>query len=348
MRRRSFIKNNIIFNLTRFVKSYLSQSFLIWILLVLSFSKPVVSQTVQATAKVDTASIYIGQQVWFHLNLTVPKKTMVVWPILLDSLTSNVEIVGKSAIDTVEKGDYINYSQRLTITSFDSGSYTIPPIDIIYQLGKSTAIQHTFSQAITFQVQTVKVDTTTAIRAIKGPMEAPFTFSELVPWLLAGLALVLVLALLWFYLKQRKNNKPFITLTRKPKQPAYQIALELLDVLKSRKLWQKGQIKEYHSDLTDIIRLYIEDQFGIAAVEMTTAEILKAFHAKNGGSNLMNKLQQVLSTADLAKFAKVQPLSSENELSMQNAIEFVKETIPAQPATERVENKLENESKLKV
>ncbi|HEX7412100.1 MAG TPA: hypothetical protein VF298_08180 [Bacteroidales bacterium] len=331
----------------RLVKGSLSQSLLVLILIMLSFTKPVISQTVQATAKIDTAAISIGQQVWLHLNLTVPKKTKVIWPILQDSLTSHVEIVRKSAIDTSVNGDYINYSQRLTITSFDSGAYTIPPIGINYQLGNDTAMQHAFSQAVTFQVQTVKVDTTQAIRDIKGPMEAPLTFAEIIPWLLAVVALALVIFLFWYYLKQRKNNKPFITLPRKPKQPAYQIALDSLDELKSRKLWQNGRIKEYYSDLTDILRLYIEDQFGIAAIEMTTDEILIAFVGKDGGTNLLKRLRQILTTADLAKFAKAQPIATENELSLQNAIEFIKETIPAEPSTEHNEDKPENKSKLK-
>lgn len=331
----------------RFVKSYLNQIVLILVLLVPGFANPVLSQTVQATAKLDTAAIAIGQQVWLSLNLTVPKSAKVAWPLLHDSLTSHVEIVRKSALDTTINGDYINYSQRFTITSFDSGVFTIPPIGIRYQLGNDTATQHAFSQAIAFRVQTVKVDTTRAIRDIKGPMEAPLSFAEIVPWLLAALALAIVIALLWYYLRQRKNNKPFISLPKKPKQPAYEIALESLDGLKTRKLWQNGRIKEYYSDLTDIIRLYIEDQLGIAAIEMTTDEILSAFAGNDGSSALAGRLEQVLTTADLAKFAKAQPIGSENELAMQNAIDFVKATIPAQPATGHSEDKPENETKLK-
>jgi hypothetical protein len=347
MRRSYFLTYNMTLNLMRFVKSSISQSLLVLMLLLLSAANPLMSQTAQVTARIDTANIAIGQQVWLHLDFTVPKKAKVLWPFLKDSLTSDVEIVHKSAIDTAVNGEYIHYSQRLTITSFDSGAYTIPPFRIDYQLGNNTAMQQAFSKAIALNVQTVKVDTTKAIRDIKGPMEAPFTFAEIVPWLLAGLVFVAAVILLWYYLRQRKSNKPFITLSRKPKQPAYQIALESLDELKSRKLWQNGRIKEYYSDMTDILRSYIEDQFGIAAIEMTTDEILSSFADKNGGSNLLQRLKQVLTTADLAKFAKAQPIGSENELSLSNAVEFVKETIPAPPATGHNEDKPENESKQK-
>lgn len=347
MRRSNFLESTKTLNLMRLFRSPVSQVLLILPLLLLSFTKPVISQNAQATAKVDTASIAIGQQVWLELKFSVPKKAKVLWPVLQDSLASNVEIVRKSAIDTTINGEYTSYRQRLTITSFDSGAYTIPPIGIGYQLGNDTAMQHAFTEAITFRVQTVKVDTTKAIRDIKGPMEAPLTFAEIVPWLLALLAIAIAITLLLYYLRQRKLNKPFISLPRKPKQPAYQLALESLEGLKSRKLWQNGRIKEYYSELTDILRIYIEEQLSIPAIEMTTDEILGAFVDKNGGKGLVNRLGQILTTADLAKFAKAQPLSSENEQSMQNAIEFVKETIPVQPATELIENKPENESKLK-
>jgi hypothetical protein len=347
MRRRNLLKYPETLKLMNSVKCSLNRSFLILALLLLVGANQLISQTIQATAKADTTAIAIGQQVLFHLDFTAPKKTKVIWPILQDSLASHVEIVRKSAIDTTINGDYIKYSQRLTITSFDSGAYTIPPIGINYQLANDTAMQHAFSEAVVFRVQTVKVDTTRAIRDIKGPMEAPLTFAEILPWLLAFLALAIVITLVWYYLRQRKHNKPFITLPRKPKQPAYQIALESLEGLKSRKLWQNGRIKEYYSDLTDILRLYIEEQLGVTAIEMTTDEILHSFADKNGISGLLNRLRQVLTTADLAKFAKAQPIASENELSMQNAIEFVKETIPAQPAIERKEEKPINESKPK-
>ena len=331
----------------RFIKGYLSLSLLVLVLLIMSLTSPVISQTVQATAKVDTAAIAIGQQVWLHLDLTVPKRAKVIWPLLKDSLSSHIEIVGKTPVDTTVQGEYMHYSQRLTITSFDSGYQTIPPFHIIYRFGSDTAMLHAFSQAIAFKVQTIKVDTTRAIRDIKGPMAAPFTFAEMIPWLLAALVLAAVIALLWYYLRQRKNNLPFITLPRKPKLPAYQLALESLEELRKRKIWQSGRIKEYYSNLTDILRLYIGEQFGIAAVEMTTDEILMAFADKNGGAELLDRLKQILLTADLAKFAKAQPMAAENELSLQNAVEFVKETIPVLPVPGQHEDKPENESKLK-
>jgi hypothetical protein len=87
-------------------------------------------------------------------------------------------------------------------------------------------------------------------------------------------------------------------------------------------------MKEYHSELTDIIRLYLENQLGIAAIEMTTDDILDAFGENQTKPELLQRLRQILTIADMAKFAKAQPLPAENELSLENAFRFVKETMP--------------------
>jgi hypothetical protein len=303
---------------------------------------PANAQNPELKASMDTATIIIGQQVDLNLNFTAPKNAKVLWPELKDSLASNIDIVRKSAIDTVLTESLRTYHQKITITSFDSGEYIIPPMTVSYKLADDTALQVALSQSIAFKVQTLQVDTTRAIKDIKGPMEAPLTFAEILPWLLAALALAIVITLLVYYLRKRKNNQPFISLPRKPKTPPYQIALESLGALKSKKLWQGGRMKEYHSELTDIIRLYIENQLGITAIEMTTDDILDAFNDNHKNDKLFNRLRQLLTTADLAKFAKAEPLPTENELSMENAVGFVNETMPLPQTSEQVLQTTEN------
>ncbi|MBE9481570.1 MAG: hypothetical protein IMY69_07740, partial [Bacteroidetes bacterium] len=115
----------------------------------------------------------------------------------------------------------------------------------------------------------------------------------------------------------------------KPKIPPHVIALDALEKLRINKLWQSGKIKEYHTEITDIIRVYIHERFGIDAMEMTTDEILASFNKKNDevDDGLKNKLKQTLMLADLVKFAKEKPLPLENDKSLNNSIDFVKETI---------------------
>jgi bifunctional N-acetylglucosamine-1-phosphate-uridyltransferase/glucosamine-1-phosphate-acetyltransferase GlmU-like protein len=112
----------------------------------------------------------------------------------------------------------------------------------------------------------------------------------------------------------------------KPKIPPYVTALEALETLRLKKLWQADKVKEYYSELTDIVRQYIEAQFGVQAVEMTTDDIL--YGLKNIGINAqaMGKLTNTLQTADLVKFAKATPHALENDTALSYSVDFVSET----------------------
>jgi hypothetical protein len=102
--------------------------------------------------------------------------------------------------------------------------------------------------------------------------------------------------------------------------------LEELNKLREEKLWQQGNVKLYFTQLTDIIRMYIERRYSINAMEFTTDEILSSACITSLDAGIVNKLRFTLTTADMVKFAKGQPLASENELSMSNSYDFINET----------------------
>ncbi len=126
----------------------------------------------------------------------------------------------------------------------------------------------------------------------------------------------------------------------KPKLPAHVIALNELEDLRLKKLWQAGKVKEYYTVMTDVIRVYLEDRFDINAIEMTTDEILAVMRKQNLESKVQQKLRQTLILADLVKFAKENPLPLDNDNSLSDSIVFVEETIPVQE-----EDKEESENK---
>ncbi|MDD2635900.1 MAG: hypothetical protein PHW82_10415 [Bacteroidales bacterium] len=145
-------------------------------------------------------------------------------------------------------------------------------------------------------------------------------------WWALVLLLIVVGAIVYFFKYYKKDIKPsFIRV--KPKLPAHIIALEKLENIRNQKIWAKGQIKEFHVQLTDVVREYIENRFGIYAVEMTSSEILDTFGVENviENSDFM-KLRQILEIADAVKFAKYQALQNENDLALRNAFEFVETT----------------------
>jgi hypothetical protein len=184
-------------------------------------------------------------------------------------------------------------------------------------------------------VHTIAVDTTLAIKDIKEPLSAPITIREMIPYLLAAL---LVLGLitggifLIRYLKYRK--KPGILTRQKPKLPAHIIALGALKTLWQKKLYQSGYIKEYYSELSDIVRIYIENRWDIAAMEMVTSEIITALSAIDIPADAIRKLEQTLFLSDMVKFAKSNPLPDENSACYQHIVDFVEVTKQEKEQTE--------------
>jgi hypothetical protein len=284
----------------------------------------------------DTSSIRIGERVQLRLNATLPKSATIYWPLISDTLTASVEVASKSKVDTnaTSRNEFVNYSQSIFVTSFDTGFHYIPPFTVHYSDPGDTKKHEILSEGVYLKVRTVEVDTTKAIRDIRGPVQAPLTFSELAPYL-GGIAVIgLIIALIWYYFWRKRINKPLFPVITKTQGPPWQTALQSLDLLDERKLWQNGKIKEYYSELTDIIRHYLHKQHGIEAMEMITSEILAAYDLTMLQPDSRTLLLKILEQADYAKFAKAIPTRSENELSMLNARHFVDATKPVAIVTE--------------
>lgn len=284
------------------------------------------SQNVIATAKLDSNKILVGDQVKLKVQLTYPAKTTISWPELKDTLTKNIEIVQKSEIDTLSKDvKKFTLNQTYTITSFDSGSFYIPQISFKYKNPGDTGYFEALTDSLLLNVNTIAVDTTKAIKDIKGPLSVPWTFMEILPYLIG---IVLLAAIIWFviyYIRKRRRGEALIDFS-KPKLPPHEEAMKALEALRNKKLWQNNKVKDYYTELTEIIRTYIEKRFGIHAMEMTSDEIMTSFGAIDIANNTKMRLSQMFVLADLVKFAKAHPLPNEHGLSLDNAFEFVKET----------------------
>lgn len=288
-----------------------------------------VSQEVRVAATLDTNSILIGDQIRLNLQFSGPSGTRVRWPLFADTLTKNLNIVRYGTIDTIPSEDQrlTLLTQRLTITSFDSGYYAIPPIPFYYVEDQDTTVRMAETYPLLLAVHSVAVDTTQPIKPIKGPMKVPLTFREILPWLLLALAILLVIGGVFYYLKKRKKAEPVFSFKPKLKLKPWEIALTELEKLRAKKLWQQGQIKLYYTELTDILRRYLEARFSILAMESTSAEILHDLLAKPELERAhWDQLGQVLMLADMVKFAKALPLPEENEKSLIRATEFIQHT----------------------
>ncbi len=284
----------------------------------------------KAVLSLDTSSIRIGERVLLRLNATLPKTATIYWPAITDTLTAKVEVASKSKIDTnaTSRNEFTNYSQTILITSFDTGYHFIPPFTIHYSYAGDSSRHELLSEGVYIKVRTVEVDTTKAIRDIRGPIQAPLTFAELVPFFAGFGVIALIISLVWYYLWRKRMNKPLFPVITRTQGPPWQIALQNLDSLEDKKLWQNGKIKEYYSELTDIIRHYLHEQHGIEAMEMITAEILAAYDSAGLQGDARSILSNILMQADYVKFAKAIPLRNENELSLTYSRQFIDATKP--------------------
>jgi len=298
------------------------------VLIVATLAGNLKAQQIKATASLDSTNILIGDQVKLFLEIDHPKGVDVTFPQVPDTIAGYIEVLGKTAIDTFEgdKSDNIKQVQAYTITSFDSGSYRIPP----YWFGINTdgTVDSVPSNGVTLNVYTMQIDTTKGPADIKMPYGAPLTLKEVTPYILGVILIGAIIFFLLYSIKRKKKNKPLFVRPQKPKEPAHVVALRELDRIKDEKVWQKGKTKLYYSELTDTLRTYIEDRFEIRAMEQVTDEILDSFRHQKGLLNDKNfsNLTQILQLADLVKFAKYEPLPDDDNLALVNAYFFVNET----------------------
>jgi len=278
----------------------------------------------QVNVSIDTNAILIGEQVKVNIDFQFPSNQQGYFPFLPDSLGPNLEIVERSNIDTSFLEGKTRFYQELKVTAFDSGYFVLPAFSFGYKNESDSAIQTIVSDPHLINVFTVDADTTKPIKPLVGPMPEPYTFMEILPWILLVLALGgLIFAAFYFY--RKRKEKPIFK-KEKLKIPAHKKALDNMAHLRLKKLWQAGKVKEYYSELTDIIRIYIEERFDVMAIEMTTGEIVDGLKEFAINDDAMRKLKDSLELADLVKFAKANPNALENDTCLNNGIDFVNET----------------------
>ena len=281
------------------------------------------AQDVRATAKVDSNHILIGDWFKIHLEIEHPNDVTITFPALPDSF-EGFEIVKREQPTSKQTDQRKLQTQEFIVTSFDSGMHIIPSIPIQYTRAGDTAQCLVETSPIPMTVGTVAVDTSQDIKDVKPPLSVPITFADVLPYLLVVIGVAGIVWLARYIIRKRKRGEPLIP--EEPPRPAHEVALEALRSLESEKLWQRGKIKDYHSQLTDIIRIYIERRFKILAMESTSDEILNGFTDGMIDKGIKENLKGMLIRADLVKFAKFQPIAEEHETSLTLAFNFVEST----------------------
>ena len=285
-----------------------------------------------AKATVDSTHLMIGDQMRMRLDVTHPAGAQLLPLVLKKKEDSVVEFLGQSNWDTVSRGNNIRLRKNLLLTVWDSGFHDIPPIPIVFLANSEK--DTVFTRNIPLEVEVPPIDSVLA--DIKPIIEEPIVWQDYIPEITI-ITLLLLAILLWYFSRRMKTKK---TLPPPPPVivPPHEIANKKLAELKLAKLWQQGEVKAFHSQLTYIIREYLENRYNVQALEQTTDEILGQMKGINLGNDLTSKMTTLLQTADLVKFAKAKPPIDYHDNALSLGEEFVratKETISPPEIKER-------------
>lgn len=275
------------------------------------------------SASIDSTMLMIGDQTALHLSVTQEANEHVEMPVFGETLQDGIEIVDRSAVDTTTLPDgRLQLSQELTLTSFKDSLFPVAPIAVVS--GSDTFFTDPMALNV---IQPFEVDSSLAITDIKDIEKAPIYWWGILRWILLALAVIGLFVgayygVQWYrkhFLKEEEVIEPELL------RPADEVALEKLDEIKAQKIWKDGKVKEYQTELTDVVREYIGRRFDVQSTEKTSDETLRAMKPLID-KELFAKLSKMLQLADLVKFAKWHTTPDENEQALSTAYEFVKET----------------------
>ena len=288
-------------------------------------------------------SILIADQLRYSVTLKdLDKDTGIALPDLSQACNDTLTVVGGWQLDTLVRGRKVHSRNAkaaarllkkpfdlcagIILAPFEEGTYELPDIPVVRRSGDKT--DTLLFKGLEMEVKTMPVDTATfQIHDIKGQIEYPVTFKEVLPWVGAGL-LIIALLMLGAWLIDRANKRR--AEAGKPKDPAYIVALRELDKYRSDKFWAPEKQKAFYSGITDTLKFYMDDRFGVDAPEMTTAELFDALKGdKDITPEMFNDLKDLFERADFVKFAKHVASDEENAGALPLAVRFVTTTYQA-------------------
>ncbi|MFA9192485.1 hypothetical protein AAGV28_13995 [Flavobacterium sp. FZUC8N2.13] len=310
------------------------------IILLLLLSTTIFAQQKRVETSIDTTKNKIGAEFKLTIKTSVDTLSKVVFPNLKN--IGALEVIQSYPVDTVKNNDRYELIKKYGLTQFDSGRYVIPSIQILINKKPYQ------TDSIAVEVANVQVDTLKQkMYDIKDIQAANNALGDWWKYLLALIVILGIGAGIYWYLKNKQKKKIEEEVYKTPIEKA----TSLLNNLEKKELWQKGEIKEYYSELTDIARNYIEEAIEIPAMESTTSELILGLRAASVRKKMtltpetIENLERVLKQADLVKFAKSKPLEyeiTEDRNKIQKAILTLDNSIPVEVAVE--EDTLLNEA----
>ena len=309
-------------------------------LLLLLLSTAVFAQQKQVVTSIDTIKNKIGAEFKLSIKTTVDTSSKVIFPNLKNF--GALEVIQSYPIDTVKMDGRYELIKKYGLTQFDSGRYVVPSIKIFINS------KPFLTDSLLVEVANVQVDTLKQkMFDIKDIAPADNPIGDWWKYLLIFALIIGIGAFIYWFIKKRQEKKLLEEIYKTPIEKA----TSLLDTLEKKELWQKGEVKAYYSELTDIARNYIEEAIEIPAMESTTSELIQGLRAASVkkkmtlSQEIIENLERVLKQADLVKFAKSKPLDfeiTEDRNKIQKAILTLDNSIPVEIPVE--EDMLLNEA----
>jgi hypothetical protein len=273
--------------------------FMLFLMLMVTLSPELKGQVITAKALIENDSALIGDPLVMIIRIEKPEGMLTSLPDYTEMFPGSIELTSAPEADSVSHEDSQAIDYSFQFAAFDTGIIEIPPVKVAFMSAGAWDTIETLP--VLLNIASVPLDAD--IHDIKGNYAASVTLAELAPFIaaIAGFAAIIAAAL--WYFKRRLSKMP-VQAENQFHEPPDVTAINDLIALQKEEPWRYNRVKENYTRLTEILRIYIERKFAIAALERTTDEIVSSMRQTPCEPSVIKQLESILNVADLAKFAK--------------------------------------------
>lgn len=259
--------------------------------------------------KIDRKDILIGEQINYSLQFTLPSQNFQIEFSVPDSLP-HFEILHKSKSDSTDKAGNYLVTQRMVITSFDSGSWTLPALPMKIRNSSNQAVYSLNADPVTINVGYMPTDSSGALRDIKLVFKVFYIEND---WWFWAIGIALALLLLYLIIRYFRNRPKKVKEEAESKLSAIEEARQKLDKLKKEEPGNLPELKIFYSTLSETFKKYYSRTYRSKLINKTTAQTLMDMQQNKIAPDVVSETAALLRLADAVKFAKYNPSYAENK-----------------------------------
>lgn len=303
------------------------------LLLILFFSGITLAQEIEVAAGTDSSEYFVGDYIKYKITISADKNIKHDEPEVVEQV-DNLVFIKKHPPVKQETGNKNITVYSYIFSKYDSNEVTIPAITIPFMVEGEDTSRTIQADPVTILVKTLPVDPNSDIKDVKSPVRIPLGAFWFI--LAAVIFLLIVYGAYYFYYRSKfRNQVQEGSVSYKVVIPPHKEAIKKLTELEEKKLWQNNKVKEYHYEITGILRYYFERRFNFPAMEMPSSEVMDHLKSVKETGKVFDLTCGFFENADMVKYAKFKPMASVNEEMMKQAYEIVNETKPEEkPALE--------------